>query len=235
MRATLGGLEATVVETQPGVRGPVVVLLHGFGAPGTDLVSFARALDVPRGTRFVFPMAPIKLPEFGPMADARAWWRIDMMRLQQDMMTGRFDRLMREVPDGLVPARAKMIALLDDVQSALGVTADKIILGGFSQGAMLSCDVALHSGLPLAGLVLLSGTLVAESVWRPLLPARKGLAVFQSHGQMDPILPYAAAELLRDMLVEAELNVSFESFRGGHEIPGSVLEALSRFVHKRLA
>src|SRR5207253_1309247 len=56
-------------------EGPIVILLHGFGAPGDDLVPLWRVLDVPRATRFLFPEAPISFSMgFG---ESRAWWMID--------------------------------------------------------------------------------------------------------------------------------------------------------------
>ena len=42
-----------------GGSGPVVVLMHGYGAPGDDLVALQRVLTVPRDVRFVFPEAPL--------------------------------------------------------------------------------------------------------------------------------------------------------------------------------
>jgi phospholipase/carboxylesterase len=99
---------------------------------------------------------------------------------------------------------------------------------------MLACDTALHSTRPLAGLVLLSGTLVAESEWTPRLSARRGLPVFQSHGAQDPLLPFFAAERLRDLLSSAELAVEWVPFSGGHEIPFGVLRALSAFLGRTL-
>ena len=70
-----------------GGNGPVVILLHGFGAPGNDLVPLAEFLNVPTGTRFLFPEGPLTL-SFGPR-DARAWWLIDMARMAQDQAAGR--------------------------------------------------------------------------------------------------------------------------------------------------
>ena len=56
--------------------------------------------------------------------------------------------------------------------------------------------------------------------------------MLQSHGQQDALLPHAAAERLRDLLREAELEVEWLSFRGGHEIPDRVMEAMGRFITK---
>jgi phospholipase/carboxylesterase len=206
------------------------MLLHGFGAPGDDLLSLADALDVPTGTRFVFPEGPLSL-SFGPR-DARAWWLIDMTRMQADQMAGRVRDLSQDIPKGLAPARETMLAFLKLVEQQFSADPRKTILGGFSQGAMLSCDVMLRSTQPYAGLIQLSGTLLATQEWTPLLQKRKGLPVFQSHGMQDEILPYVGAEALRDTLTHAGFSVEWHSFRGGHEIPRTVLQRLGPFITK---
>ena len=213
-----------------GGRGPLVLLLHGFGAPGDDLVPLADALNVPAGTRFVFPEGPLSL-SFGP-GDARAWWLIDMARIAQDRAAGRVRDLSQEIPKGLEPVREAMLAFLKEIEQKFGADPRKTVLGGFSQGAMLSCDLILHTDRPYAGLVQLSGNILAQPIWGPLLPKRKGLPVFQSHGVQDEILPYVGAERLRDTLVHAGLSVEWHNFRGGHEIPRMVLQRLGLFITK---
>jgi phospholipase/carboxylesterase len=215
-----------------GGHGPVVILLHGFGAPGNDLVPLADVLDVPTGTRFVFPEGPLTL-SFGPR-DARAWWLIDMARMAQDQAAGRARDLSNEIPKGLAPARETMLAFLKEVERLFDADPRKTVLGGFSQGAMLTCDAMLHTDRPYAGLVQLSGTLLALQEWGPLLQKRKGLPVFQSHGVQDEILPYIGASRLRDTLSQSGLAVEWHRFRGGHEIPEPVLQRLGVFLTKVL-
>lgn len=225
----LGGLKVRLtggMDGRGGGAGPVVVLLHGWGAPGDDLVPLGSEIDAPTGTRFVFPEAPLTL-QMG-FGESRGWWMLDIERRQREIAAGRTRDLSREVPKGLAEARAKVIALLDELEHRLGTK--QIILGGFSQGAMLACDVALHSGKPVAGLVMLSGTLLAADEWTSLMPKRKGLKVFQSHGSLDPLLPSSMAEQLRDLLAQAGLSVEWIGFRGGHEIPGIVLDKLGGFL-----
>ena len=229
----LGGLRTRITggtDGKGGGRGPLVLLLHGFGAPGNDLVPLADALHVPVGTRFVFPEGPLSL-SFGPR-DARAWWLIDMARIAADQAAGRLRDLSQDIPKGLAPAREAMLVFLKEVERKLGADPRKTILGGFSQGAMLSCDAMLHTDRPYAGLVQLSGNVLAQPLWGPLMPKRKGLPVFQSHGTQDEILPYVGAERLRDALIHAGLSVEWQSFRGGHEIPRSVLQRLGPFITK---
>lgn len=229
----IGGLRVRITggtDGKGGGRGPLILLLHGFGAPGSDLVPLAEVLTVPAGTRFVFPEGPLSL-SFGP-GDARAWWLIDMARIAQDRAAGRVRDLSQDIPKGLAPVRETMLAFLKEIEQKFGADPKKTVLGGFSQGAMLSCDLILHTDRPYAGLVQLSGTLLAQPVWGPLLPKRKGLPVFQSHGVQDEILPYVGAERLRDTLFHAGLSVEWHNFRGGHEIPRIVLERLGLFITK---
>jgi len=234
-RDKVGGLDVRIsggTDGQGGGSGPVVILLHGFGAPGDDLVSLADVLTVPPGTRFVFPEGLLSM-SFGPR-DARAWWLIDMARIAADQAAGRIRDLSNETPKGLAPAREAMLAFLKEVEQKFDADPRKTILGGFSQGAMLSCDVMLKTTQPYAGLIQLSGTLLALQEWAPLLQKRKGLPVFQSHGMQDELLPYVGAERLRDTLIHAGLSVEWHSFRGGHEIPRAVLQRLGPFITKAI-
>ena|SRR5262245_40336475 len=229
----LAGLRTRITggtDGKGGGRGPVVLLLHGFGAPGDDLLSLADDITVPAATRYVFPEGPLSL-SFGP-SEARAWWLIDMARIAADQAAGRIRDLSNEIPKGLAPIRETMMAFLKEVELKFGADPRKTILGGFSQGAMLSCDVMLHSDRPYAGLVQLSGNVLARPLWSPLMPKRKGLPVFQSHGTQDEILPYVGAERLRNTLLHAGLSVEWHSFRGGHEIPRSILQRLGPFITK---
>lgn len=212
-----------------------LVLLHGFGAPGDDLAGLAEMITVPPGTTLVFPEAVRDLADLaGPMyRGARAWWMIDMARLEMAIRTGEIRDLTSEIPDGLTEAREAVARFLDALEKDEGIALDRLVLGGFSQGAMLALDVALRTERKIAGLVLLSGTYIAEREWQPLMSARKGTPVFQSHGAADPILPYELAEKLRDALGEAGLDVTFDRFEGGHEIPPSTMKRLGSWLSSR--
>ncbi|MDH4188445.1 MAG: hypothetical protein OEV08_15775, partial [Nitrospira sp.] len=135
----IGGLRTRITggtDGKGGGNGPLVLLLHGFGAPGDDLVPLADALAVPAGTRFLFPEGPLSL-NFGPR-DARAWWLIDMARIAQDRAAGRVRDLSQDIPKGLAPAREQMLAFLKEIEQKFSADPRKTVLGGFSQGAMLS-------------------------------------------------------------------------------------------------
>lgn len=234
-----GGLDVIVLGGDDGLgggQGPLCVLLHGFGASGTDLVPLGRMLGGPAGLRFAFPAAPLSLGggDFFAMADSRAWWLIDIERIQRRLLGGRVDDLVNEEPDGLSEARSQLVTALTELQRELFVPENQLVLGGFSQGAMLSLDVALRTELPLRGVVLWSGTLIAQQKWQAHMPARRGLQILQSHGRQDQMLPYGIAQLLRNQLSAAGMHVSWHEFTGGHEIPLPVLQATSDFLNRVL-
>jgi phospholipase/carboxylesterase len=221
-------------DREGGGDGPLVVLMHGFGAPATDLVPLFRELAVPPEVRFAFPAAPLVLDPRAPDEYApRAWWMIDIARMQAAILRGDGPDLAREAPPGLPAARSAVRDMLAAMERELGTPPERIVLGGFSQGAMLACDVALRAERPPAGLVILSGAPVCVEEWQTLAPKRTALRVLQSHGRADPILPFEGAEWLRDLLMSAGLDVDFVPFNGGHGIPAGVLERLGAFLAGR--
>jgi len=204
-------------------------MLHGFGAPGSDLVPLAQVFDGPDDARYVFLEAPVELPT--PFGLGRAWWMIDPMRFQEALARGTFEALEREEPEGLAEARAALSAALDAIESELSPPKPGIVLGGFSQGSMLALDLALEEPRrALAGLALLSPTLLARDRWVGAIPGRSGLPVLLSHGRADPVLPFAQAQRLRALLEDRGVDVTWVPFDGQHEIPPPVVQAAGRFL-----
>jgi phospholipase/carboxylesterase len=134
------------------------------------------------------------------------------------------------IPEGLVEARTMVTNLLGELGTLLHASPEKTVLGGFSQGAMVSLDVALRLPHRLAGLVLMSGSIVAVDEWKPRLASMKGVPIMQSHGRTDPLLPFDVAEALRDLLREAGADVRWVEFSGGHTITGAATDALGKLV-----
>jgi phospholipase/carboxylesterase len=233
---SLGGLSARVVEPEGGAATLNVVLCHGYGAPAADLVSFAADLGqaapaLRQQVRWVFPAGPLSLEALG-MWGSRAWWHLDMARLMERRTNP--EGWAREVPEGLLEARQMLEGLLAELATGTGLPLGRTVLGGFSQGAMVTTDVALRAGESPAGLCILSGALIARQEWAPRVAARRGVPVFLSHGRYDDLLPFAGAEALRALLEEGGLPVQFVPFEGPHTIFPEVLEALAGFLAARL-
>jgi phospholipase/carboxylesterase len=214
-----------------GGDGPAILLCHGFGAPGDDLVALARVIDAGRSTRWFFPEAPLTVPGAG-----RAWWPLDMARIQMMMMRGDPRVLAEETPAGLDQARAALEATIDALETERGVGRDRLLLGGFSQGAMLTTEIALHAARPFAGLVVLSGNLLSAERWTEAA-GRSGptLHAFLAHGRRDPVLPFAGAEALRALLEKSGAEVEWVAHGGGHEIPPPVVTGLAAFARRRFS
>jgi phospholipase/carboxylesterase len=238
-RTSLGGLQCIAAQaTQEPPRG-LVVLCHGFGAGGDDLVPLAPELVKLQpgleAARFVFPAAPISLGWTG-MGMGLAWWNIDFAELEAGRREGPagIQKLHERTPEGLPQARRMLREAVDVACRQANLPLSRAVLGGFSQGAMLTTDVSLRLEEAPAGLTILSGTLLAEPEWRRLAPARAGLPVFQSHGTDDPLLPFSSAEALRDLLQGAGLAVDFHPFDDQHTIPYELLAPWAEYLAKRL-
>ena len=191
-----------------------------------------RAPELGPRVRFVFPAAPLSLPSWFAGTDARAWWHIDFeasVALRASGAAGRA-ALRAQTPDGLVQARRQLASCVEAVAQTAALPLGRVVLGGFSQGGMVTTDLALRQDEAPAALVILSGTLLSEAEWRARAPRRKGLQVLQSHGRQDPLLPFADAEALRDLLVEAGLRVDFLPFDGPHTIPLEAVDKLSTLL-----
>lgn len=225
----LGGLRARVIDSEEKAS-LLVVLCHGYGAPGDDLVPLGNELrkeapKLARQVRFVFPEAPLDLAAQGHPT-GRAWWHLDLERLvsRAQQVDPEEDT---QLPDGVPAARRKLMALVDEAARAAGLPLSRVVLAGFSQGAMIATEVALRLEEAPAALGIFSGTLVSAAGWHLRASARQGLRVFQTHGRSDGLLPFHRAEALRVVLAEAGLQVEFLPFEGGHTIAP---KALRRFA-----
>ncbi len=204
------------------------VLLHGYSAMPQDWLPFADTIRVSPRRRFVFPEAPeATTPPDGPVG-GRAWWRLGLAAYRHPASA--LPDLSRAHPPGLRRAAAQVRQLVHEVEQRLGADPHQLILGGFSQGAMVSAEMAFGSNEPLRALVLLSVTPVDESAWRAAMPSRRGLPVFIAHGRQDDVLRYDGAVRLAQDMRRAGLRVTWMPFDGGHEIPAEVVTALNQFL-----
>lgn len=242
-RERLGPLDCVVVSphiadspSESPKIAALAVFCHGFGAGGDDLVGLAGELLQMAATdeplMLVFPAAPLSLEEQG-MPGGRAWWMLSVQRLISAMEEGRFEQIRAEVPDEIDAARQSLTAVIDAALDRCGLTSQQLLLGGFSQGAMLAVDTALR-GLaePPAQLCLYSGALICEQLWKPLVPRLKDTEIFQSHGRFDQILPLQTGVWLRDFLQSAPTSVDFVQFDGPHTIPSEALERTAAMLSR---
>jgi phospholipase/carboxylesterase len=214
----IAGLRTTVAG--PHDAPLLLVLLHGYAMQPSDLSPFAHSLQLP--ALFLLPRGPVSSPIGG-----QAWWEVDLESREAALALGPRD-LCDDYPRGLPQARRVLGEFLDIVTREYQPR--RIILGGFSQGGMLSLDWALRGSRFVDGLVLLSASRIAARDWEPQRHRLRDLPVFVSHGEADQDLSFSAGERLRDFVLQSEARTTWVPFPGGHVIPLVVWRALRKFV-----
>ena len=213
------GIEALCIENQDPET--AIVFFHGYGANMQDLFPLWEMWDNGK-FNWYFPNGVLPLPM--GYYEGRAWFSIDMEALDRAIRSGEFRDMAGSVPPELEQTLKQQELFLAE----LSKKHKKIIIGGFSQGAMCASHLALNPNLKLDGLVLLSGNLVAEEKFPK---TAKGIPFYQSHGTRDPILPLKGAQLLEAKLKHLNFDGQLSVFEGGHEIPMKVITEVKSFLN----
>lgn len=195
-----------------------VVLLHGYGSDGNDLIGLAPHWQgVLPGALFVSPNAPQALGMGGYQ-----WFAIDW--------TG--DRVASR-QTGLVAARPVLTGFLEDLWAQTGIAPERTILAGFSQGAMMALHVgtSLPAGQRLLGIIAFSGAFVP-----PEGLGGAGLAqppVCLVHGDRDDVVDPGLSAEADKALRAAGFDVDYHVSRGvGHGIAPDGLAFATAFIEK---
>jgi phospholipase/carboxylesterase len=196
----------------------LVVLLHGLGADGQDLIDLAQTLGpLLPDTAFVAPNAP----EPCDMAPYGYQW----FSLQE-----RTPAVMAAGADRAAPALA---AFLEAELARRGLDASRMALVGFSQGTMMSLHVGPRLQPGPAAIVGFSGALVAPE--RLAAEHRSTPPVLLIHGDADPVVPFQAMAAAAAGLAAAGIAAETARRPGlGHGIDGPGLAAAAQFLVKHL-
>ena len=199
------------------------LFFHGYGANAKDLSGF-HTLKLPISCRWIFPNGPLGLEAPYDVFGGRAWFSLKMSN----------NRLFSD-EHSLSHLKKHCQQLLTFIKS-LNLSSDKIILGGFSQGAIMALNLALRMDPPPRALVIMSGSLFPlEVLDRKKHTFSKASSFFQCHGRDDPLLLYSEAKNVYDFLQNLQWIGKFVSFDGGHEIPHAVLLQIQGFISHQLS
>jgi phospholipase/carboxylesterase len=198
-----------------------IIILHGLGADGTDFLSFADELKLAAvgPVRFVFPRAPVRPVTINGGNKMRAWYDI----LGADLVR-------REDEGGLRESIAQVHTLIDR-EVARGVPANRIVLGGFSQGCAITLGAGLRYHQRLAGLAALSGYMpLADTTAAERRDANALTPVFQAHGRSDGVIPLARATATRDLLQSLNQPIQWHDYPMEHSVCIEEVQALNRWL-----
>jgi len=184
---------------------PTVILMHGRGADAHDLAELAPMLDVPPGCRFVFPNAP------------RAWEPSPGMTFGWTWFDG-----WPPESASVAASRELLLTFIDEVKERYPTT--KLIVAGFSQGAMMSLEAGLRTDA--AALIAMSG-----GVYERHLPEKlTQRPLFIAHGSVDDVVPVSYGRRARFVLEEKGFDVEYHEYPMGHQIVMEELDDLRAFI-----
>jgi phospholipase/carboxylesterase len=196
---------------------PVVVLMHGRGADEGDLLGLARHL--PHEWVVVAPRAPFPAAPWG-YGPGYAWYR--------------YLGANRPEPDSFEESLRAVAGFLGRLQGTLDVPAERIVLGGFSQGGTVATGYALAAAAGelddaaprVARVVNLSGFLADHPSVAATPATVAGTRFFWGHGTADPSIPFPMAVEGRAALRRAEADLTAHDYPIGHWIDPRELQDL---------
>ncbi len=201
--------------------GALVVFLHGYGANGADLLGLSDSLaaHLP-GVAFLAPDAPERCAGGG---FGFQWFPIPWIDGSPQALA----------EAGLDAAAADLDAFLDARLTEAKLGADRLVLIGFSQGAMMALHIAPRRTGPVAGVVAISGRLLRPEMLKA--EARVKPPILLMHGDQDPVVPFADMATAGDALVAAGIPTYGHVMQGtGHGIAPDGLGVALQFLKERL-
>jgi phospholipase/carboxylesterase len=194
----------------------LVILLHGVGADGGDLIGLAPywAPLLPEA-EFVAPDAPFPC-DMGPFG--RQWFSLQ-------------DRSPAALLAGLRAVAPMVDAFIDDALAARGLGDEALTLVGFSQGTMTSLHVGLRRARPCAGILGFSGALAGPDALAQEIRARPPVLLI--HGDADEVVPVRALPAAVTTLEAVGVPVESVVTPGlGHSIDEAGLKRGAQFLRR---
>ena len=221
---TLADLEPSIIVEPPQAAKAAVIWLHGLGADGHDFAGLLPQLGLPNNhaIRFIFPNAPVQAVTVNGGMQMRSWYDIYSMSIAEKM--------------DLHSIEQSSLVLEELVQEQVdnGISADKIVIAGFSQGGLIALNMALTSDYTLAGVLALSTYYPQACIDSLERPAKCGSPIFMAHGEYDPVVPFAVAQSSVDRLKLLGCEVEWHSYPMEHQVCMPEVEAISEWLKKQL-
>lgn len=190
----------------------LLVLMHGVGSNEEDLFGLAPA--VPPQFHVLSLRAPNTLGR-----GSYAWFEFGVKP------TG--ERVIDEVQEA--QARAQVGQVVHAASAQLGIPASRVVVGGFSQGGIMSLTLLLTQPRLLHAALVWHSRLLPQALPMVAEPdAFAGKQLWVSHGVQDPVIPLASAHGIRDYVAKLPVTMSYREYPGQHEIrPQELQESMA--------
>ncbi|KAL8387214.1 hypothetical protein RB595_010072 [Gaeumannomyces hyphopodioides] len=210
-----------------------VIFVHGLGDTGHGWASAVenwRRRSKLDQVKFILPHAP-SIPITRNLGMRMPGW-YDIASLD-----GNPESLRKNEDEAGIKASQAYFHNLIQQEIDSGIPADRIVLGGFSQGGAISIFSGLTAKVKLAGIVGLSAYLLLASKFNELLPDpefNKDTPIFMAHGTQDVVVPTAMGILSHDILKEGGYDVTMRTYPMGHSACLEELDEVEAFLGMRL-
>lgn len=194
-----------------------ILWMHGLGADGNDFVPVIQALDLPTiPIRFLFPHAPQQPVTINNGHVMRAWYDIQHT-----------DFIKQEDENGLRRSQQSILALIER-ENQRGIPTERIVLAGFSQGAVMALYVGLRHTKKLAGIMALSGYIaLPHKIEQEAHTANQMTSIFMAHGNYDDVVPINLAQTSLQLLHKYNYSVSWHEYLIAHTLCDEELSDIS--------
>ena len=196
-----------------------IIWLHGLGADGHDFESIVPALRLTAQDHihFIFPNAPIQAVTINGGVKMRAWYDIVEKTLE------------REVDVNGIHESAHLIANLINQEIEKGISADHILLAGFSQGGVIALHAGLNFKQNLAGIVALSTYFPTIN---ELDSTPNGTPIFIAHGILDSIVDIESGKAVFNTLLAASHQIEWHDYLMEHSVCPVEIKDIAAFINK---
>ena len=198
-----------------------VIWLHGLGADGHDFEPIVPELGLAEdlAVRFIFPHAPERAVTINGGMVMRAWYDILGMDIRRD-----------EDIEGLRTSETQVRALVEREVSR-GVSEERIVLAGFSQGGAIALQTGVRHPRRLAGIMALSTYLtLPEQLESEASPTNGDCPIFMAHGTHDPVVPYEGGQLSRQALEAQGYEIEWREYPMQHSVCAEEIADISSWL-----
>ncbi|PQK14086.1 hypothetical protein BB8028_0004g10160 [Beauveria bassiana] len=227
---------APMVFTPSGRHTATVIFIHGLGDSGhgwADAVQQWQGRNKLNEVKFILPHAPAIPITMNAGFQMPGWFDIKSI----DALSHAAGTAPDEDEAGIELSRAYIYSLVQ-AEVAAGISSDRIVLGGFSQGGAMSIFSGLTAPFKLGGIVGLSSWLLLNRTFKDRVPAEglnRDTPIFMGHGDRDPLVLYPLAQASEKKLTELGYKVTFKTYPGmQHSACNEELNDVEAFLQSRL-